>query len=181
MLTACWLLFAQGLIGAFDTLYYHEWSARLPARVPGTASELQIHAVRDVLYALLFSTLPWIAWQGLWVFVLVAVIITEIVLTMTDFVVEIRVRKPLGNVFAGERITHAVMAIVYGAMIANLVPVMAEWFSQPTTLVPTTFAVSIMLRWCLTVMAIGVFLSGLRDLYASFGGRFGSFPWPVEK
>ena len=32
MLTALWLMAAQGLIGAFDTFYYHEWKARLPAR-----------------------------------------------------------------------------------------------------------------------------------------------------
>jgi len=30
--TALWLLAIQGAIGAFDTLYYHEWRARLPAR-----------------------------------------------------------------------------------------------------------------------------------------------------
>ena len=26
-----WLFFAQGLLGAFDTVYYHEVRARLPA------------------------------------------------------------------------------------------------------------------------------------------------------
>jgi len=32
MIVALWLLAIQGIIGAFDTLYYHEWRARLPAR-----------------------------------------------------------------------------------------------------------------------------------------------------
>jgi hypothetical protein len=32
MTTALWLMAIQGAIGAFDTLYYHEWRARLPAR-----------------------------------------------------------------------------------------------------------------------------------------------------
>lgn len=32
--TALWLLAIQGAIGAFDTLYYHEWRARLPALGP---------------------------------------------------------------------------------------------------------------------------------------------------
>jgi hypothetical protein len=31
LINALWLLAAQGLIGAFDTVYYHEWRARLPA------------------------------------------------------------------------------------------------------------------------------------------------------
>jgi len=35
---------------------------------------------RDFLYAVLFATLPWIAWHGRWVLVLIAVLIAEIVL-----------------------------------------------------------------------------------------------------
>lgn len=68
------------------------------------------------------GTLPWLAWQGLWTAVLIAVLMAEIVLTLADFVVEIAVRKPIGDVYGGERITHAIMGIVYGAMVANLVP-----------------------------------------------------------
>src|SRR5919109_1021776 len=104
MITALWLLATQGVIGAFDTLYYHAWRPRLPGRFPGTAAELKLHAVRDFLYAVLFGTLPWLAWQGLWVLVLAAVLLTEIGLTLADFVVEIRVRKPLGDVYGGERV-----------------------------------------------------------------------------
>jgi len=32
MSIALWLLAALGVIGAFDTIYYHEWRARLPAQ-----------------------------------------------------------------------------------------------------------------------------------------------------
>ena len=32
MNVALWLLATLGVIGAFDTLYYHEWRARLPAQ-----------------------------------------------------------------------------------------------------------------------------------------------------
>ena len=121
MNVALWLLAIQGVIGAFDTLYYHEWRARLPARGAQSASELKLHAARDFLYAVLFATLPWLAWHGGWLVVLAGVLIAEIVLTLTDFVVEISVRKALGDVYAGERITHAVMGILYGAMIASLI------------------------------------------------------------
>jgi len=179
MLTTLLLLAVQGVIGAFDTLYYHEWRARLPGR--GTAApELRIHAVRDFFYALLFGSLPWFAWQGSWVIFLSGVLLAEIVLTMTDFVVEIRVRKPMGDVFAGERITHAVMAIVYGAMIAHLLPVLAHWWSLPKALVMTPAEAPAALRWSLTVMAAGVFLSGLRDLYAALGLPHGGWPWTAD-
>src|SRR5207237_9613411 len=103
MNVALWLLAVLGVIGAFDTFYYHEWRARLPARGRSAAPELTLHALRDFFYACLFGTLPWLAWQGLGVLGLGAVLVTEIVLTMADFVVEIRVRKPLGDVYAGER------------------------------------------------------------------------------
>jgi hypothetical protein len=179
MLTVLTLLAVQGGIGAFDTLFYHEWRARLPGN-PSAAPELRIHAIRDFLYAGLFATLPWLEWHGFAVLALLAILAAEIVLTMTDFVVEIRVRKPLGDVFAGERITHAVMAIIYGAMLANLLPVLWQWWAQPTALAWTTADVPDGLRWLLTAMAAGVFLSGVRDLYAALGLPGGSWPWTPE-
>lgn len=178
MTVALWLLGVQGVIGAFDTLYYHEWRARLPARGAQAAAELRIHAARDFLYALLFATLPWIAWQGWWTLVLAAVFVAEIMLTLTDFVVEIAVRKPLGDVYAGERVTHAVMGIIYGGMLAWLAPELIEWWSRPTALAAHAPAVPQLLRWALAVMAGGVFLSGMRDLYAASGLPGGSWPWP---
>lgn len=174
------LLAIQGAIGAFDTLYYHEWRARLPAN-PEAASELRLHALRDFFYAILFGSLPWLAWHGFMAAALACVLVAEIVLTMADFVVEMRVRRPLGDVFAGERITHAVMAVVYGAMAANLLPEMAYWWSLPTTLAPAATGPPA-LRWTLTAMAAGVFLSGVRDLYAALKLPGGGWPWqPAPK
>ena len=173
---ALWMLAVQGVIGAFDTPYYHEWKARLPAQGKQSAPELKLHAARDFFYAVLFGSLPWIAWHGAWVWVLIGVIVAEIILTLWDFVIEVAVRKPLGDVYAGERVTHAIMGILYGAMIANLLPALNYWRSAPTGLVlqpiPDAF-----LRWSLTVMAIGVLLSGVRDLYAAFELPGGSWPW----
>ena len=135
MTVALWLLALQGAIGAFDTLYYHEWRARLPARGRRAAPELKLHAGRDFLYGVLFCSLPFVAWQGVWVLALAAVLVAEIALTLWDFVVEIAVRKALGDVYAGERVTHAVMGILYGAMIAYLLPQLRAWWALPTGLV----------------------------------------------
>jgi hypothetical protein len=177
MTTVLWLLAIQGIIGAFDTLYYHEWRAQLPGRGATAAPELRLHALRDFLYAVLFGTLPWLAWQGLWAAVLAAVLVTEIGLTLADFLVEVRVRKVLGDVYGGERITHAIMGILYGAMVANLLPVLWQWWQLPTALAPAVAAVPELLRWSLTIMAVGVFLSGVRDLYAALGLPHGAWPW----
>ena len=177
MAVALWLLALQGVIGAFDTAYYHEWKARLPSLGPQAASELRLHAARDALYAVIFATLPWFAWQGLWIIALVTVMVAEIVLTMADFIVEISVRKPLGDVYGGERLTHAAMGILYGAMLASLYPTLREWAMRPTALKWNPADTTPMLRWCLTAMALGVLLSGVRDLYASLGLPGGNWPW----
>ena len=177
MNVALWLLAIQGVIGAFDTLYYHEWRARLPARGAQSAAELKLHAARDFFYAVLFGTLPWLAWQGGWVLVLAGVLVAEIVLTLTDFVVEITARKALGDVYGGERVTHAVMGILYGAMIASLIPVLMAWWPLPTALVVEPPAVPLALKWALGLMAVGVLLSGLRDLYAACELPHGGWPW----
>jgi hypothetical protein len=177
MTVALWLLAIQGVIGAFDTIYYHEWRARLPALGMAGAPELKLHAARDFFYAVLFGTLPWLAWHGRWVFVLVGVLVAEIILTLTDFVVEITVRKPIGDVYGGERITHAVMGILYGAMIASLIPVLIAWWQLPTDLAVIGADVPPLLRWVLVTMAAGVAVSGARDLYAAYELPRGGWPW----
>jgi len=176
---ALWLLFVLGVIAAFDTLYYHEWRARLPAQGASAAPELLLHAARDFFYAILFGTLPWLGWHGRWVLVLAAVIVIEIILTLWDFVVEIAVRKPLGDVYAGERVTHAFMGIIYGAMIAFLIPVMWRWWSLPTALVAESPCAPAPLVVALLLLAAGVLLSGIRDLYAALELPHGNFPWPI--
>ncbi|HYH97628.1 hypothetical protein [Hyalangium sp.] len=177
MSTALWLLAIQGVLGALDTLYYHEWRARLPAGVPGTRPELLLHAARDFLYALLFGSLPWVAWRGAWAGVLALVIATEIVITLADFVVEDRVRQPLGGVFPGERCMHTVMAILYGAVLAHLAPVLLAAWELPTGLVMEPAPVSQALRVGLSLMAVGVLCSGVRDFYAALQLPGGHWPW----
>jgi uncharacterized protein len=141
MKTALLLLILQGALGAFDTLYYHEYRLRL-ANSLTARKELKLHAARDFLYTIIFGSLAWRSWNGLWAWVLVGLLTTEVVITLWDFLVEDRSRK----VPAGERSTHAIMGLVYGAFLASLVPEI--------------------LGWVLSVMAVGVSLSGLRDIVA---------------
>lgn len=70
----------------------------------------------------------------MWTIVLLGVISAEIFLTLRDFVIEIGVRKELGDVYAGERITHAIMGIAYGAMLATFIATLTSWWQRPTAL-----------------------------------------------
>jgi hypothetical protein len=166
-----WLLAVLGALGAADTLYYHEWRARLPSLGAAAAEELRLHAMRDFLYAALFGLLPSFAFAGLAAAPLALLLLAEIVITLKDFVVEDRVRKPLGGVYPGERVMHAVMGIVYGAMLANLVPLLLAWTREAPALRPHDPAVPLSLRALLFAMAAGVLASGVRDLRAASGRR----------
>lgn len=169
---------ALAILGAADTIYYHEWRARLPGMGRAGGSELQLHAYRDFVYAILFAALPWSSWQGAWSLVLAGLLLTEVILTLWDFVVEDWIRKPLGGVYHGERIMHAIMGIVYGAMLANIVPVIHQWCSMPSALVFAPVPVSRFVRWFLTLAAAGVLLSGIRDLCAAYEVPGSAWPWP---
>jgi hypothetical protein len=172
------LLAVQGAMGGFDTLYYHEWRARLPAR-PAAVAELRLHAARSVLYALIFGTLPSVAWQGAFAYLLSVVLAAEIAITLADFVVEDAVRIPLGGVYKGERVTHAVMGIVYGAMLAHLVPIIVAWAELPSALELRPAEAPAWLRAVVSIMAAGVLASGIRDLAAVLRLPHSHFPWPL--
>jgi hypothetical protein len=156
---AIWLLFVQALLGAFDTLYYHEYRLRLANR-HGTRTELRLHASRDVAYAGIIGSLGFLTWNGSLAWVLCALLLAEVGITLWDFIEEDRIRR----LPAGERAMHAVMGIVYGAFLAYLVPEILQWSARPTGFGSSYHGFP---AWVLSVLAIGVFLSGVRDVMAS--------------
>jgi len=174
--TVLGLLALQGALGAFDTLYFHEWRARLVARGPEVYPELRLHAGRSSIYGVVFAGLALFSWHGFWTGVLIALLLAEIVITLADFVIEDRIRKPLGGLFPGERVTHAIMGIVYGAMLGYLVPTLAAWIRQPTGLIRSVDAPDA-LKAVVLLMAVGVMVSGVRDWAATRGSTWARYPW----
>ena len=144
-----YLLALLSVLGAFDTIYYHEWRARLPALGSSAKSELRLHAFRDFVYAILFGTLPWFAWQGWCAASLSFLFLTEVVLTLWDFVVEDKVREQLGGVYPIERVMHGVMGIVYGAMLAAVAPVVARWWAAPSGMFSSHSTVPESVQWAM--------------------------------
>ncbi len=171
------VLSVQGIFGALDTLYYHEFLHRLPG-LPEAALELRLHAARDFVYAILFVTLPWFEWRGLWVLGLWLLLASEILITLTDFHIEQKSRSTLGGLPSLERTAHAVMAILYGAFLARFLPISAGWYSLPSDFaVRTTGEVPVELAFLLSFMGVGVFLSGVRDFLSASGVRLAAWPW----
>jgi hypothetical protein len=174
MSTVLWLLAAQGVIGAFDTLYYHEYRARLVA-LPAARTELVLHAVRDFIYAVIFVTLPFFQWSGGLAFVLFALIGAEIVITVSDFIVEDTSRRERGGVYPGERVSHTAMALIYGAALGYWLPEVWRWRLGPTQLVRAGAPVPEWLGAVMVLMGAGVFLSGVRDALSVAKGI--AWPW----
>ena len=128
MTSLLWTLIAiQIVMGVFDTFYHHELTERLAWR-PSQRYELQLHSVRNMLYALLFLVLGWLEVHGILAMLIIAVLAAEIVITLMDFVEEDMSRK----LPASERINHTLLAINYGAILVLLLPVLIGWAVQPT-------------------------------------------------
>lgn len=152
-------LFGQMLMGAFDTIYHHEGTERLAWR-PGQAGELRLHGVRNLAYAALFGVLGWSEPRGAWAVALLALLVGELVITLWDFVEEDRTRK----LPATERVTHTLLTLNYGVFLAMLVPWLADRTSEPTMLAPAFHG---WMSYFCAVAALGVIVSGLRDLAAA--------------
>jgi hypothetical protein len=160
MTSLLWTLIAiQIAMGVFDTFYHHELTERLAWR-PSQRYELQLHALRNMLYAFLFLVLGWLEVHGIFAMVVIAVLVAEIVITLMDFVEEDMSRK----LPASERINHTLLAINYGAILVLLLPVLMAWAIQPTGIAS---AYAGLLSVVAAASAVGAGLCGLRDFTAS--------------
>ena len=155
-----WVLVGlQIAMGAFDTCYHHEFTERLAWRST-QRHELQLHAVRNAFYALLFLVLGWFEIHGIWAVLIIALLVAEIVITLLDFVEEDVSRK----LPASERINHTLLAINYGAILALLLPILLDWALQPSAIKP---AYAGWLSFAATASAVGAGLFGFRDFAAA--------------
>ena len=155
-----WTLIAiQIAMGAFDTFYHHEMTERLAWR-PSQRHELQLHSIRNMLYALLFLTLGWSEVHGFWAMIVIAVLVVEVFVTLLDFVEEDMSRK----LPASERINHTLLALNYGAILVLLLPILIEWAGQPAAIVSAFYGFWSILA---AVAAVGAGFGGVRDLAAS--------------
>lgn len=160
MTDALWILLTlQIAMGAFDTLYHHELTERLAWR-PSQRDELRLHGVRNLIYGVLFLLLGWAEPRGWAAVLLVAVLLVELGITLFDFVEEDRTRR----LPASERITHTLLALNYGAILALLLPRLVDWTAEPTALISASHGLWTAMA---TTAAFGVALFGLRDLAAA--------------
>ncbi len=153
------LLTVQVVLGGFDNLWHHEITERLPQK-PWARPELALHTARELLYAVIFAGLAWLEWHGVWAYALGGLLLTEIAVTLWDFLVEDRTRR-LPRL---ERVLHTVLAISIGAVLTLLLPTLAAWADRPSALVGVSYGTW---SWAFTAFALGVLVWGVRDLLAT--------------
>ena len=160
MTTTLWMLIAaQVAMGGFDTLFHHEGTERLAWR-PGQRRELALHGVRNLLYALLFAMLGFAEPGGALALAVLGLLVAELVITLWDFVEEDRSRL----LPPSERVTHSLLALNYGAILALLAPVLLAWAGRPTALASAWHGPW---SWLCAFGAAATLLFGLRDLAAA--------------
>jgi uncharacterized protein (TIGR01777 family) len=159
METLLLLLSIQGLIGAYDSIYHHEFKERLSLK-DTAKSELKIHSLRSILYSILFLSFGWVQWHGSLALVFAAILVIELFLTLWDFVEEDRSRV----LPATERITHTILALNFGAIIALFIPELFRW-----QYLPIGFAYSYhgIYSWIMTLYGVGVIPFAIRE-YTSY-------------
>lgn len=169
------LLTLQAVMGAFDNLWHHEITERLPAR-RSARYELSLHAAREGLYGFLFLALAWFTWQGGWALLIGAVVIAEIVITLADFIEEDRTRR----LPAAERVLHTLLAISIGAVLLTLGSVLTDWYARPGGVVAADYGA---ISWMLTLFGIGASAWSLRTGTAALR-HFAPPSWvrnPIER
>lgn len=155
------ILVLHGLLGGFDTLYSHEWDARLPLKLYA-ARELKLHAGRSCIYVVIFAGLAWFEWHGALVAVLALLVLGEFGLTLVDSVVEDRTR----DVAAAERVVHMILGVTTGAWAGFVFYTgFTDWWSRPTALTATGYGV---VSWLLSFYALAVAISATRDAIAAY-------------
>ncbi len=167
MTTVLTLLLISAVLGAWDTLWFHEYRAALPRNIANTRTELKLHAIRDSLYVVIYGVLAWWVPSGPAVWVLGALMSAEIVITLADFVVEDRDRPAIGGMAPTERVLHTLMAIVYGLVLAQLVPLLIDARIDDAFLI--RHDAPVWMSIAATITAIGIAGTGIRDALAVRG------------
>lgn len=151
-----WLLAAQGLMGAFDTLVNHELIERLPRRVEARR-EIGLHSIREALYAAIFVGLGWSEWHGALALVVTAVVVAEIAVDAVDEWTENRIRVLPQN----ERVLHFFLVLNLGAIALCLIS--TGWHAQASALLMRDYG---WLSWVLLFFGVSSAAWSVRDFIA---------------
>lgn len=162
-----YLLLVIGILGATDILLYHAISHGIRTHAHSW-KELVTHSLRGPTYAFLFIVIPNFSMNGKWFWVLIAILIMDVAISLFDFIYERESRDFFGGLPTGEYILHFIIAMLFGAFFMALVDRSAAWTGNETSIEYSPAPVPWMIRIVMVIMAICVFYSGIVDAIASW-------------
>lgn len=148
-------LLAHGLIGASDVILNHEVIARLPARRRAVA-EQRLHSARELAFALIFFSLAWFEWHGVFAWAIVSLLLAELCISTIDTVLECDTRV----LPVTERVMHVMLFVNFGIVLALLAPALADWLRLPDGLASVDYGWA---SWVLSAMSLLSLGWSLRD------------------
>jgi uncharacterized membrane protein len=99
--------------------------------------ELRFHGIRNLAYMLAFACLGWTIPKGGRAIALILLLACELLITLWDFVEEDRTR----HLPATERVTHTLLTLNYGVILAMLIPLLLDWAREPSLIMPVHYGI----------------------------------------
>lgn len=159
------LLFTIAALGGTDIVLYHMASHGIRSH-PDSKIELVFHGLRGPTYAFLFGCVPNFAFHGAFFWLLAAVLLFDVAISVADFWVESASRQFLGGLPSGEYVLHMIIAMFFGAFVFSIALLAPDWARRETALVfkPFSQLVSVVFG----AMAMLVLWSGIQDACAAY-------------
>lgn len=145
-----WALMAHGALGGTDVILHHEMVAKLPAQ-PSAGPEQRLHAMRELLFALIFGMLAWAEWHGWWVIAIVFLFGAELWVSTIDTIVEWETRVLPKT----ERIEHVALFINLGVVMTLLGQSMVGWAREPTAVVAVHYGWASLVLSGMALLSLG--------------------------
>lgn len=153
MLVPSVLLLVIGSLGAFDIAWFHTYKGRLVEKAE-CRSEVVLHVIRGVVYAVQFVVVPNVEMRGRWLALLALLFAIDIVVGVADILVEPKSRAPRGGLSGGEYLVHMVLSVLVGAELCSVAAHAFPLAHEPTAIAIVS-SVPTWLRALLGAMAVG--------------------------
>ena len=105
-----------------------------------------LNVMRDLIYVALFLGFAWLAWQGLFAWVIGALLAAQVAMA-------------LGEPAEGRSRLEPLLHLNLGAIAALLVPLLLDWAANPTELAPAHHG---WMTWALTALAAVALFNAMR-------------------
>lgn len=158
MEAAFYLLLLIGHLGVFDVIYFHNFKCRLHEQ-EYARSEVRVHTLRHLIYALQFFYVANFKFTGKAIFFLCFLLLMDIMIAFWDLWIEDNVRKSLGKLPKGEYFMHVVLSLLVGSYLTFLGQELYANYFQPTQFLFEPPNVPVLFVYYMNLMGMGAILA----------------------